>query len=277
MSLTIDGNIASLEAKRAASRALRESEKGSLERLTAGPLPEESEGAETMLLDGLLQRYSSADLRGMNQAIRNANAHISLIQVAEEALLETESALRRMQDVASQSMDGELADGERESLNREVIHLVHEINRIAEQPEQHRLQSKRDGVSVQQLPVPVEGLEAIPLPQPKHDALTLGLQEEAGWEDPQQVLDAMDRIHGAMEHVAEMRKELDLAHSRFELVIERLTEMSQRALAERSAIQSAEEADRMAQLAREAIAGHADQAVAAQANQHPMLVSLLLV
>lgn len=71
-------------------------------------------------------------IRGLNQAARNAQDGISLIQTAEGALQETHSILQRMRELAVQSANGTSQDAvDRENINQEVTRLKEEIDRIS--------------------------------------------------------------------------------------------------------------------------------------------------
>jgi flagellin len=72
-----------------------------------------------------------ADIRSLNQAQRNGNDGISLLQVAEGALNEVSSILIRQRELAIQSANGTLGAAERTTLNGEVADLSAEIDRIA--------------------------------------------------------------------------------------------------------------------------------------------------
>ncbi|WP_270166219.1 flagellin N-terminal helical domain-containing protein [Paenibacillus sp. SYP-B4298] len=69
-------------------------------------------------------------IRGLDQASRNAQDGISLIQTAEGALNETHSILQRMRELANQSANGTNTDSDRQALQDEMNQLTSEINRI---------------------------------------------------------------------------------------------------------------------------------------------------
>jgi flagellin len=77
----------------------------------------------------------TSQIRGLNQAARNANDGISLAQTAEGALQESASILQRMRELAVQSANDTNSDSDRSSLNDEVTQLKAELNRIAETTE----------------------------------------------------------------------------------------------------------------------------------------------
>lgn len=69
-------------------------------------------------------------IRGLDQASRNAQDGISLIQTAEGALNETHSILQRMRELANQSANGTNTDADRQALQDEMNQLTSEVNRI---------------------------------------------------------------------------------------------------------------------------------------------------
>jgi flagellin len=72
-----------------------------------------------------------AQLRGLNQAIRNSNDGISLIQTAEGALDETHAMLKRLKELAVQAGNGTYTDEERKYMQDEIENLKTEIDRIS--------------------------------------------------------------------------------------------------------------------------------------------------
>ena len=72
-------------------------------------------------------------VRGLNQAVRNAQDGISLIQTAEGALNETHGILQRMRELAVQAANDTLTQADREAIASELVALRDEIDRIANQ------------------------------------------------------------------------------------------------------------------------------------------------
>lgn len=72
-----------------------------------------------------------SQIRGLDQAIRNANDAISLLQTAEGGLNESHDILQRMRELAVQSSNGTYTDADREAIQLEVDALKDEIDRIA--------------------------------------------------------------------------------------------------------------------------------------------------
>ncbi len=76
-----------------------------------------------------------SQIRGLNQASRNAQDGISMIQTAEGALSETQAIGQRMRELAVQSANGTYIDEDRELINHEFGQLKKEIDRIASDTE----------------------------------------------------------------------------------------------------------------------------------------------
>src|SRR5690554_6772108 len=74
-------------------------------------------------------------IRGLKQAMRNAQDGISLIQTAEGALNETHSILQRMRELANQASTDTNTLTDRKEIQKEINQLLDEIDRIAEQTE----------------------------------------------------------------------------------------------------------------------------------------------
>ncbi|MEE7624911.1 flagellin, partial [Methylobacter sp. Wu8] len=73
----------------------------------------------------------SAQIKGLNQAVRNANDGISIAQVAEGGLGEMSTILQRMRELAVQSANDSNSDTDRTSIQNEVKSLYDEIDRIS--------------------------------------------------------------------------------------------------------------------------------------------------
>lgn len=128
MALTINTNIASLNAQRNLGRSQNDLTK-SMERLSSGLRINSAKDDAAGL--AISDRMTS-QIRGLNQAARNANDGISLAQTAEGALQESTNILQRMRELAIQSANDTNSASDRVSLQAEVNQLKQEITRIAE-------------------------------------------------------------------------------------------------------------------------------------------------
>jgi flagellin len=74
----------------------------------------------------------TSQIRGLDQAVRNANDGISLLQTAEGALIEVTNMLQRMRELSVQAANDTNTSSDRTSLNLEYGQLMQEINRVAQ-------------------------------------------------------------------------------------------------------------------------------------------------
>ena len=127
MALTVATNTGALMAQAAASSVNKEMEI-SMERLSTG---KRINGASDDAAGVAIASRLSSEIRGTNQAIRNALDAQALIDTAEGAHIEIESILQRMRELAVQSANDTNNTTDRANLNTELTQLTAEINRIA--------------------------------------------------------------------------------------------------------------------------------------------------
>lgn len=125
----INTNTASLNAQRNLS-ASGSSLANSLQRLSSGLRINSAKDDAAGL--AISERFTS-QIRGVNQAARNANDGISLSQTAEGALAEVGNNLQRIRELAVQASNGTNNQTDRDALNAEVTQLKAEIQRVSEQ------------------------------------------------------------------------------------------------------------------------------------------------
>jgi len=73
----------------------------------------------------------TSQIRGLNQAVRNLNDGINMMQTAEGAMVEQSNMLQRMRELAVQSMNGTYSDTQRGYLDKEFQGLTEQIGRIS--------------------------------------------------------------------------------------------------------------------------------------------------
>jgi flagellin len=127
MSLVINTNVASLNAQRQLTGSGISLDRAT-ERLSSGQRVNSAKDDAAGL--AIANRMSS-QIRGLDQAVRNANDGVSLIQTAEGALQESSNILQRMRELAVQSSNGIYTDSDRLTLNAETKQLKAELDRIA--------------------------------------------------------------------------------------------------------------------------------------------------
>ncbi len=129
MSQVINTNISSLTAQRNASRT--QSDLGTaINRLSSGLRINSAKDDAAGL--AISERFTS-QIRGLNQAARNANDGISLAQVAEGGLASISTNLQRMRELSVQSVNATNSSSDRAALQQEVAQLTAEIDRVSSQ------------------------------------------------------------------------------------------------------------------------------------------------
>ena len=129
MALTVNTNVASLTSQRNLGGS-QEMLKTSLERLSTGLRINSAKDDAAGL--AISERFS-AQIKGLNQGVRNANDGISLAQTAEGALGEVTNNLQRIRELAVQAANTTNTATDRAALQNEVTALVAEIDRVATQ------------------------------------------------------------------------------------------------------------------------------------------------
>lgn len=129
MPSVINTNVNSLLAQRNLS-STQSTLETSLARLSSGLRINSAKDDAAGL--AIANRFSS-QIRGLDQAARNANDGISLAQTAEGGLNNVATNLQRLRELSVQAANGSLTDVDRESLNLEAKELISEIDRIAKE------------------------------------------------------------------------------------------------------------------------------------------------
>ena len=131
MAQVINTNVASLNAQRNLTTS-QNMMNTSLQRLSSGLRINSAKDDAAGL--AISERMTS-QIRGLNQAARNANDGISLAQTAEGALAEVTNNLQRIRELAIQSSNATNSQSDRDALQTEVTQLLNEIDRVADTTE----------------------------------------------------------------------------------------------------------------------------------------------
>ena len=129
MPQVINSNIASLTSQRALSHS-QNALSTALQRLSTGLRINSAKDDAAGL--AISERFS-AQIRGLNQAARNANDGISLAQTAEGALAEVTNNLQRIRELAVQSRNATNSSSDRAAMQVEALALKNEIDRVSTQ------------------------------------------------------------------------------------------------------------------------------------------------
>ncbi len=127
MALTINNNISALTAQRNlnSTQSLLST---SMQRLSSGlRINSAKDDAAGMAISDRM----TAQIRGLNQAVRNANDGISLSQTGEGALQESTNILQRVRELAVQAANDTSTADDRQKIQKEVTALTSELDRIA--------------------------------------------------------------------------------------------------------------------------------------------------
>ncbi|MDQ7970548.1 MAG: flagellin, partial [Oxalicibacterium faecigallinarum] len=127
MASVINTNMPSLNAQRNLTTS-QNSLATSLQRLSSGLRINSAKDDAAGL--AISERFTT-QIRGLNQAVRNANDGISLAQTAEGAMSEIGNNLQRIRELSVQSANATNSQSDRDALNAEVKQLTAEIDRVA--------------------------------------------------------------------------------------------------------------------------------------------------
>ena len=236
----------------------------------------------------------TSQIRGLDQAVRNANDGVSMVQVAEGALEEIGSMLQRIRELAVQSGTGTTASADRSSLNTEFQTLVDEIDRIVDNTTfngRNVLNAAAGGaanVSKVAFQVGAGTKQTISLSfgnflqtgvsgtfkSLASATLTLSAATTTlGITNASKVMVVTDL---AIERVSKQRATFGAITNRLEHAIDNLTNVKTNTEASRSRILDTDYADSTSELARTQIIQQAGTAMLAQANALPATVLALL-
>ena len=252
----------------------------------------------------------TSQIRGLNQAVRNANDAISMIQVAEGALKEVTNMFQRMRELAIQASSDSNTANDRTALNNEFTQLRDEISRIAVNTEWNGAALFSQGSTAvekkfqiganadQTITVTLSNFnagttaytDAAGSAVAKVDATAGGLfaavDTDGGTTDANiTTLDITDRTNAsevmyamddAVGLVNDERAALGASMSRLEFAADNLQNVAQNSAAARSRVLDADYASETTELARTQIIQQAGMAMLSQANQQAQSVLALL-
>jgi flagellin len=232
----------------------------------------------------------TAQIRGLNQAVRNANDGISMLQTAEGATQEITNMLQRMRELAVQSANDTNTEDDRGSLDLEFDQLSQEINRIAEMT-QFNTKGVLNGGSAGSASVTMKfqvgantsqtinvvfknlmtasggGLSSVAFASGS-SGFNISTQATANT--------SLKTIDDAISKVDDFRATLGAKINRLTYAIDNLSNVSMNTSESRSRILDTDYAKASAELARSQIIQQAATAMLAQANQQPQSVLKLL-
>ena len=272
MSISINSNVSSLNAQRNLNKT-QQSLQGNLSRLSTGlRINSAADDAAGLAIS---ERFK-AQISSLNQASRNANDGISLLQTAEGALNEISGVLTRMRELATQSANGTLTTSDRGFSDDEAQSLSSEIDRISSVTNFNGTKLL-DGTFNQDLQVGVHNTanDSINVTIGATDFATIAgaaidLTTAGGAQS------ALDTLDTAIDAVSTVRASLGTTQNRLQVSISNLGSAAENMSAANSRIRDVDVAQETAEMTRNNILMQAGVSVLAQANQSPQVALKLL-
>jgi flagellin len=274
----INTNVNSLVAQNAVkvnSRALS----NAMEQLSTG---KRINGAKDDAAGLSISSIMTAQIRGLNQAVRNANDAISLLQTADGAMIEQTNMMQRMRELAVQAANDTVTGPQKGYLDNEFQALKAEINRIGAQTQWNGedLLAETGGTSgtyTFQVGAGFSDVNSIEVLI--EDASTTGIYTpiaSAAITTASLASEAIEDLDAAIEAGSEQRSVLGSAINQLTYAADNMSNISMNTAASRSRIEDTDYAQASTELARTQIIQQAATAMLAQANQSPQSVLALL-
>ena len=274
MGIVVNTNIPSISAARILANNRAGLEKA-MERLSSGKrINSASDDAAGMAVAAKLR----ADMRSLNQAVRNTNDAISLVSTYDGAASEIESILVRMREMSVQSANGTYSDDDRTNAQKEVDALIEEIDRIGNNTQFNRVNiAKEETEFTFRVGAQQEDADDVKITLASLLSKDLGTKlDETDITDQGNASDAVKTIDGALDALAGARADAGAFINRLGHTIITQQNVSQRTAEALSGIEDADYAAESAALARGMVLAQAGTSMLAQANQAPQYVLSLL-
>lgn len=228
----------------------------------------------------------TSQIRGLNQAVRNVNDGINLLQTADGALVETAGMLQRMRELAVQSSNGVNSGSQRGYLDKEFKSLQEEINRIASNTGWNNMTLVNGSGAAAATAMTfvfqagIASGQTISMNIEPMNTTALGVAATGGsgisianFTAAQAAITEIDK---AIENVSLGRSAMGATMNQLSYSADNMVNISTNIGASRSAILDTDYATASAQLAKNQIISQAATAMLAQANQQPQSVLTLL-
>lgn len=284
MPVRIFNNIASLNAQRILGTN-NDRLATSVERISSGiRINRGADDAAGLAISEALR----SDIRGLRQAVRNANDGISLINVAEGALNEQSSILIRLRELASQAATGTVGSTERATIQLEFSSLRNEIDRIAATT-QFNGQGLVDGSLASGASAATQVLIQVGIDSGANSRINLNTEinlaavtstslgiDVLSVTAAAEALTTLDTINTAISTVTQGRGKVGAVQNRLTRSVGNLSVSIENLQAAESAIRDADIAEEIATLTRNQILVQSATAMVGQANLIPQSILQLL-
>lgn len=271
MGLRINTNIASLNAQNNLGNVTMRLQ-GNYSRLSSGlRITRGADDAAGLALSEKMR----AKVKSYDQAGRNAQDGISLVQTAEGSLEETGNILNRIRELAVQSANGTLGTSERTTINNEVQSLVSEIDRIANTTEFNGVSLLNGSNATASIQVGINANATIDVGMQNATATTLGVNAISASTVTNANL-AITAIDTAITTLAQSRGALGTSQNRLQSAFSTIKTARENLSAAESRIRDVDVASESADLTRNSIMQQAAVSILSQANQQPQVAAQLL-
>ena len=276
MGLRVNTNIQSMTAQRHLN-VNNGNQKASLEKLASGTrINRAADDAAGLAISEKMR----ADMRSLNQDMRNANDGISMIQTAEGAMNEVGNILVRFRELSVQAASDTIGDRERGFIEKEVSQLRQEIDRIGASTEYNG--RKLLSGSAEPLDIQI-GLTNNPeYDRFSFDTSKIGISaERLGIGDisvstKAQAQDNLQKVDDALKALSENRADMGALQNRLQSGIANMQLYNENLAGARSRIYDVDMASETAELTKNNILSTAGTPVLSQANQNSMLALKLI-
>ena len=216
-------------------------------------------------------------IRGLNQASRNAQDGVSLIQTAEGALNEVHSVLQRMRELTVEAANDTNVTADRTAIAAEQKQLVAEIDRIASQTQFNTMKLLDGNFTGKHLQVGANNGQSISISISAMTSAGLGVSGADGkMADYTNATGFISDVDKALGSVSNARSNLGAIQNRLEHTIANADNTSENLQAAESRIRDVNMADEMVKYSKNSILQQAGQSMLAQANQSTQGVLSLL-
>ena len=218
-----------------------------------------------------------AEIKGTQQAVKNAQDGISLVQTAEGALNEVHSILQRMRELAVSAANTATTEGAEQQA--EVNELLAELDAIGTRTQFAGQSVFSDEARVFQVGANTGDTLSVSIGELSAEELDLTGLDITNLGDPEAdpvVASAIDDLDAAIETISDTRSNLGASQNRLEHTISNLQVAAENLQASESRIRDADMAEEMVGFTRNQILQQAGTAMLAQANQVPQSVLSLL-
>jgi flagellin len=272
----INTNVNSLNAQYALNINARAQSKAMLE-LSSGS---RINGAADDSAGLAMSETMTAQIRGLNMAVKNANDAVSLLQTAEGAMVQQTNMLQRMRELAVQASSDTVSSGGLANLDTEFQALLDEIDRIGTNTQWNGedLLMKTGGTSgTYNFQVGANASQFITITIEK--MTSAGELSDIASQDvttAAKATTALGKIDTALDAMGTMRATLGATINQLTYAADNLANVSTNAAQSRSRLMDTDFAAASSELARTQIIAQAGTAMLAQANQQPQTVLALL-